>query len=131
MEARATQDIQTPPVDTTYTAQLRARMSGGTFNDSFDRPDSPDVGNGWLELSGGLSIAGNELRNAPTKKLFQMAVVPTFTSADQTVAASFATLNSNSGPRFGVVLRYQDPQNYYLVSRRGRRHQRRCRSRRS
>ena len=28
-------------------------------------------------------------------------------------------INSNSGPRFGVVLRYQDPLNYYLVSRLG------------
>ena len=76
-------------------------------------------GDGWLELSDGLSIARNELRSAPTKNLFQMAVVPTYASADQTVAASFATLNRNSGPRFGVALRYQDPLNYYLVSRRG------------
>ena len=60
-----------------------------------------------------------ELRSAPTKHLFQMAIVPTFSSAAQTVAASFATLNTNSLPRFGVVLRYQDPQNYYLVSRLG------------
>ena len=67
----------------------------------------------------GLSISGNELRSAPTKKLFQMAIVPAFNSAAQTVAASFATINgNNSEPRFGVVLRYQDPQNYYLVSRR-------------
>jgi hypothetical protein len=58
------------------------------------------------------------LRNAPTKTLFQTAIVPTFSSSTQTVAASFATVNtSNSGPRFGVLLRYQDAQNYYLVSR--------------
>ena len=30
-------------------------------------------------------------------------------------------MNGNSTPRFGVVLRYQDPQNYYLVSRQDRR----------
>ena len=51
-------------------------------------------------------------------KLFQTAIVPTFNSPKQTVAASFATINgANSGPRFGVMLRYQDAQNYYLVSR--------------
>ncbi|HSE62938.1 MAG TPA: hypothetical protein VLG15_04935, partial [Thermoanaerobaculia bacterium] len=62
------------------------------------------------------SISGNELRGAPTKSVFPMAVVPTFSSAAQTVGASFARPN-NSAPRFGLILRYQGPQNYYLVSR--------------
>ena len=115
----ATQNIQTPTVDTTYIANY-VPGNGGTFTDAFDRPDSTDIGNGWLEVNDGLSISGGELRNAPTRNLFQMAVVPAFSSTDQTVAASFATINgNNSQPRFGVVLRYQDPQNYYLVSRRG------------
>jgi glucose/arabinose dehydrogenase len=113
----ATQDIQTPTVDTTYIANY-VPSGGGTFSDAFDRPDSPDVGTDWLEVSEGLSISGTELRSAPTKNLFQIAIVPTFSSAAQTVAASFATVNGNSLPRFGVALRYQDPQNYYLVSRR-------------
>jgi glucose/arabinose dehydrogenase len=113
----ATQDIQTPMIDTTYTANF-VPSSGGTFNDAFDRTDSSDLGSGWQEVSGDLSISALELRNAPTKRLFQIAIVPTFLSSTQTVGARFATINgSNSGPRFGVVLRYQDPQNYYLVSR--------------
>ena len=44
--------------------------------------------------------------------------MPTVSSAAQTVAASFARVDGNSLARFGVLLRYQDPQNYYLVSRR-------------
>jgi hypothetical protein len=48
-----------------------------------------------------------------------MAIVPAFNSAAQIVAARFAAINgSNSEPRFGVVLRFQNAQNYYLVSRR-------------
>jgi glucose/arabinose dehydrogenase len=114
----ATQTIQTPAVNTTYTATY-VPTAGGAFADAFDRADSTDVGNGWLEVQSGLSISTQELRNAPTKNLFQMAVLPTFSSAAQTVAASFASINgNNSEPRFGVVLRYQDPQNYYLAYRR-------------
>ena len=112
----ATQDIQTPAVDTTYIANY-VRGDGGAFSDAFDRPNSLDLGNDWLEVNEGLSISGMEVRSAPTTNLFQMAIVPTFSSAAQTVAASFARAAVNSMPRFGVVLRYQDPQNYYLVSR--------------
>jgi hypothetical protein len=95
-----------------------AATGASAFSDTFDRPDSADVGNGWLEVSGDLAISGNELRNAPIKNLFQIAIVPTFSSAQQTVAASFARSSGDNLPRLGVVLRYQDPRNYYLVSRR-------------
>ena len=113
----ATQDIQTPGADTTYVANY-VLSGAGPFSDAFDRQDSPSLGNGWLKVNEGLSISGFELRSAPTKNLFQMAIVPTVSSAAQTVAASFARVDGNSSGRFGVVLRYQDPQNYYLVSRR-------------
>jgi glucose/arabinose dehydrogenase len=114
----AEQTIQTPAVDTACVANY-VPSTGGTFEDTFTRPDSTDLGNGWLEVSGNLAVSGNGIRNPPTKKLFQMAIVPAFNSAAQTVAASFATIvGANSEPRFGVVLRYKDPQNYYLVSRR-------------
>jgi hypothetical protein len=112
-----TQNIQTSTVNTTYIANY-VPTNGGDFSDAFDRPDSPDVGNGWVEVSEGLSIAGMELRSGPIKNRFQMAIVPTFSSVGQTVAASFARVDGNSLARFGVVLRYQDPQNYYLASRR-------------
>lgn len=113
----ATQNIQTRAADTTYTANY-VLSDGGAFSDTFDRPDSPDLGNDWLEVSEGLSISQTELRSAPIQNRFQMAIVPTFSSAAQTVAASFARQGRDRLDRFGVVLRYQDPQNYYLVSRR-------------
>ena len=115
----ATQTIQTPAADATYTANFAVSDGGAPFSDSFTRQDSPDVGNGWQELSDGLAIVNKELTSAATRHLFQIAIVPTFNSARQTVGAKFATLNSNSNPRFGVVLRYQDPLNYYLISRLG------------
>ena len=113
----ATQDIQTPTADATYVANYVVG-GGGPFSDAFDRPNSASLGSDWLEVNGGLSISGLELRSAPTKNLFQKAIVPTVSSATQTVAASFARVDGNSLARFGVLVRYQDPQNYYLVSRR-------------
>ena len=44
-------------------------------------------------------------------------VLPGWSSADQTVSADFASIDNNLGPRFGVILRYQDPQNYYRIYR--------------
>jgi hypothetical protein len=113
----ATQDIQTPAADTTYVASYVAG-GGGAFSDAFDRPNSASLGSDWLEVNDGLSISGHELRSAPTKNLLQKDIVPTVSSAAQTVAASFARVDGNSLARFGLLLRYQDPQNYYLVSRR-------------
>jgi hypothetical protein len=112
----ATQDIQTPPADATYVANYVVG-GGGSFSDAFDRPNSPSLGSDWLEVNDGLSISALELRSAPTRNLFQKAIVPTLSSAAQTAAASFARVDGNSLARFGVLLRYQDPQNYYLVSR--------------
>ena len=42
---------------------------------------------------------------------------PDLVGATQLVTASFASTNNNSGPRFGVVVRYQNPQNYYICYR--------------
>ena len=47
-----------------------------------------------------------------------LAVLPSIAGAKQTVEADFTSIQDNNpSPRFGVVLRYQGPQNYYLVSR--------------
>ncbi len=42
---------------------------------------------------------------------------PDLVGATQVVTASFASTNNNSAPRFGVVVRYQNPQNYYICYR--------------
>ena len=86
------------------------------FLDTFDRPDSPVLDNGWAVMTGNLMIQANQGRNSPTTT-FSLAVQPDLVGATQLVTASFASDNNNSGPRFGVVVRYQNPQNYYLCYR--------------
>ena len=89
---------------------------GPAFTDTFDRPDSPVLGNGWSVLAGSLLLQSGEARN-PSTSTFSLAVQPALIGATQTVAASFASTNNNTAPRFGVVVRYRDPQNYYLCYR--------------
>src|SRR6185295_16215525 len=38
--------------------------------------------------------------------------------ATQMAEADFTSVDNNLGPRFGIVLRYQDANNYYLIHRR-------------
>jgi hypothetical protein len=89
---------------------------GPAFTDTFDRPNSPMLGNGWSVLTGSLMIQSGEARNQSTST-FSLTVQPGLMGATQTVAASFASTNNNTGPRFGVVVRYQNPQNYYICYR--------------
>lgn len=86
------------------------------FSDSFDRPDSTSLGDGWQLVQGDLRVSGSEARNAPTPGL-HMAVVAALEGAGQEAGADFASTDNNPAPSFAVVLCYQDPQNYYLVSR--------------
>jgi hypothetical protein len=86
--------------------------AGTTFTDTFDRPDSPLLDNGWAVMTGSLMIQSGESRNQ-LNTTFSLAVQPDLIGAAQTVEASFASTNNNSAPRFGVVVRYQNPQNYY------------------
>ena len=90
--------------------------AGSTFTDTFDRPDSPVLDNGWSVMTGSLMIQSGESRNQPTTT-FSLAVQPDLVGATQLVEASFASTNNNSAPRFGVVVRYQNPQNYYICYR--------------
>jgi hypothetical protein len=88
----------------------------GTFTDTFDRPDSPVLGNDWSVITGSLMIQSGEARNQATST-FSLAVQPGLMGTTQTVEASFASTNNNIAPRFGVVVRYRDPQNYYICYR--------------
>lgn len=88
----------------------------GTFTDNFDRPDSPVLGNGWSVMAGSLMVQSKEARNQPNNT-FSLAVQLGLTGATQMVAASVTSTDNNSAPRFGVVVRYQDPQNYYICHR--------------
>ncbi len=77
-------------------------------------PDSTAPGNGWQEARGDLGIKGNELRNAPLKDT-HIAIQPALSGLNHAAAASFASVEDNTAPRLGVVLRFLDPNNYYLL----------------
>jgi hypothetical protein len=84
----------------------------GTFTDNFNRPDSPVLGNGWSVVAGSFMIQSLEGRNQSASP-FSLAVPPGLMGATQTVAASFTSTDNNASPSFGVVMRYQNAQNYY------------------
>ncbi len=92
------------------------RPGGTNFMDDFNRPDATVIGNGWVEVIGDLLIRNNELQGGPLRGL-KMAVVPSSIGNDLTVSADFTTGNLSGAPQFGIVLRYQDPRNYYLLYR--------------
>ena len=60
-------------------------------------------------------IETGEARNQPSTS--GLAVQPGLVGATQVVVARFASTNNNSEPRFGVVVRYQNAQNYYICYR--------------
>ena len=80
------------------------------------RFDSPTLGNGWTEVRGQASIQGKQLWS-PAAIGDYLAVVPSLHGSDQQASADFASPDNNRAPRFGIVLRFQDPLNYYLVYR--------------
>ena len=88
----------------------------GTLTDNFDRPDSSVLGNGWSVMSGSLMVQSREARNTPASTS-SLAIQPGLVGGTQMVAASFASTNNNGAPRFGVIVRYQNPQNYYICYR--------------
>jgi hypothetical protein len=47
-----------------------------------------------------------------------LAVVSALKGPVETAEADFTSTDNNMGPRFGIVLRYQDSKNYYLIHRR-------------
>ena len=84
------------------------------FNDTFNRPNSNAIGNGWAEVSGDFNILNNQLRN--NGKGTHLAVA-NFSGSSLNVSSIFTSTNNNGGPYFGIVMRYQDSNNYYLFYR--------------
>jgi poly(beta-D-mannuronate) lyase len=86
------------------------------FSDNFNRADSTTLGNGWTEVAGDLKILSNEVRNEAIS-VYHIAIQDSLSGAAQTVGCDFARTTLNGGPRFGVMLRYQDSLNYYYFYR--------------
>jgi hypothetical protein len=61
-------------------------------------------------------IVSGEARSQATR-VQHMSVRPNLVGATQTVAASFASVDNNTAPQLGVVLRYQGLSNYYRCYR--------------
>ncbi len=88
----------------------------GTFSDDFNRPDNTAIGAAWTQVAGSFVINGTMLKNAPQAGN-AIAVVSALSGATQTASADFTSAHNNPGPRFGIILRWQNATNYYLVYR--------------
>ena len=109
------------------------------FCDNFNRADSPTVGGPgtagdalgfpcpdttrvWQEeqsppsIGTSMSIVANKLRNEPIKTV-HMLTVSTLAGADQKVGVNFTSTNNSTAPRFGIILRFNDPMNYFIAYR--------------
>lgn len=113
----------TDPVDVTIAGGGPASCS-----DSFNRANNPTglgspdgaqcpAGLQWTPVQGTLFISSNKANSAAVTGT-HMSVLPAVAGASQTVDADFTSiLDNNPAPRFGLVLRFQTPGNYYLISR--------------
>jgi hypothetical protein len=93
-----------------------ATGTGGTIIDDFARPDSATLGNGWTTVSGTLMIEMGQARNAKVRTM-HAAVQAGLVGATQYASASFASVDNGLEPRFGLLVWYKDPGNYYMCWR--------------
>ncbi len=108
---------------------VTVRVPGSLFDD-FTREDcgmSPlpdcttitppcDTCPGWAEVpNSDFVISSGQLINVSTGR--NIAIRPTVVGSTQTVEADFTSVNNNPSPRLGVVLRFQNANNYYVLYR--------------
>jgi hypothetical protein len=91
--------------------------TGGTFSDNFDRADSLLLGSPWTDVAGNFVVASNKLKTQLGSTGTSLSIVAALSGSTETVEADFTSVDNNLGPKFGLVLRYRDPLNYYLVHR--------------
>src|SRR5206468_10092441 len=84
-----------------YLVGASGNGGAGSFTDTFDRPDSAALDNGWVVPAGTLMVQAGQARNAANSTL-NLAVQPALMGASQTAAASVSSTNNNLAPRFGV-----------------------------
>lgn len=70
----------------------------------------------WTQIAGALRLNGTLLTTAPQPGIV-LAVVAGMSGATQSASADFTSVDNNLGPRFGIVLRYQNQNNYYIAYR--------------
>jgi hypothetical protein len=101
----------------TYVVSNPVSTSGGTLSDDFDRADSSSLGSAWTATAGTIVIASDMAKTALGYNALSQAVVSALAGATQTVDVDFTSMDNNLGPKFGIVLRYKDASNYYLIQR--------------
>jgi hypothetical protein len=112
----------TNTTDSTYTASTtvyyNVASDGPVFTDSFDRPDSDQLDNGWSVMTGSLMVQASQGRNQPDTT-FSLGMQLGRSGPAHLAEVTVASTNNNSAPRFGVVVRYQNDQSqsYYLCYR--------------
>jgi hypothetical protein len=125
--------------------QLQSNMNvtgGGLayFCDSFFRANSSSLGSPgntinlpppcpsssslqWEEqllppsIATSMSISGNQLITEGPNRTIHLATVSAYAGADQAVAVDFTSTYNATAPRFGIPLRFIDPQNHYIAYR--------------
>jgi len=95
---------------------LEVIVTPKSFSDNFNRPNSTSLGKDWSEVKGDLRIASQELRNLAFP-MVHLAVVPALSGLTQEAEADFLSTLHLGKPQFGVVVRYQDSLNYYVMYR--------------
>jgi hypothetical protein len=93
-----------------------AAAGAGSIVDGFDRPDSSVLGNGWTTVSGTLTIQSGQVRNGAAR-MMHAAVQAGLVGSAQNTSASFAAVDLSQALRFGLLVRYTDPKNYYICYR--------------
>lgn len=83
--------------------------------DMFDRADGADIGPWWSLVKGAFKIVGESLHNV-VQGGYAMATI--LSSDSDNVSADFKFLGGSAEVRAGVILRYKDTSNYYLLYRR-------------
>ena len=127
---------------TTLNPKPNITVSGGGlayFCDGFNRGNSTSLGSpgtgsalgfpcpassslAWEEelmppsIGTQMSISSNQLINDPVKTT-HMATVSAYSGSDQVVATQFTSTYTGTAPRFGILLRFVDAQNYYVAYR--------------
>lgn len=99
---------------TSATYVVSTGTTPGTFTDNFNRQDSTLLGASWTEV-GNLVISSNQLKNGGSGNNY--AAVAALGGATQSAEADFTSVRNDTGGHFGVILRYQDPKNYYMLYR--------------
>jgi outer membrane protein assembly factor BamB len=97
--------------------EVAAAGPGIFFRDNFNTGTA--LAPPWTQIAGTLPmvISNGQLQNAERGDNIAIVDDSNLSGQDQSASGDFTSLNNNSGPRLGLVLRVQDARNYYRLYR--------------